>query len=173
MRTIGVAVIITKFGKTTSGVLLNDLYLVGYRGDGCKSGARCIAFGGGKLDEGESVMQCADREVREETGLEVSFTQDLGKVPCLAVTDHWGHAPHITFWIQAFCYYGEPRVMEPEMCREWFWKTTDEIRAMKEALVNEEPSLYQEQEYWMPNWLLSMLDTESLKAKQSPYHDGV
>jgi 8-oxo-dGTP pyrophosphatase MutT (NUDIX family) len=53
-------------------VKLGDGVLIDRRLDGE------LAFTGGTLDEGESVLDCLARELREETGLDVETTRLLG-----------------------------------------------------------------------------------------------
>jgi len=77
------------------------------------------AFPGGHLENGESVEECARREVREETGLEIveveyCFTALIG---LYAPEKHYVH-------IGVKCEVtpdAEPRLMEPEKCEGWGW----------------------------------------------------
>jgi 8-oxo-dGTP pyrophosphatase MutT (NUDIX family) len=43
-------------------------------------GSRVLGLPKGHLDEGETLLQAAIREVREETGVEVELAQELGEV---------------------------------------------------------------------------------------------
>lgn len=81
-------------------------------------------FPGGHLEAGETVTQCAAREVREETGIEVAdmvhaaFTNEL-----FSTTDR----QYVTLFVSAAYVSGEPRVLEPEKCQCWQWFHYDEL----------------------------------------------
>ena len=109
---IGVGVIVKK-GNTV---------LVGKRknahGDGTWS------FPGGHLEFGESVEDCAKREVEEETGLivdvleKVKFTNDIFK-------EEGKH--YVTLYLTTSWNGGDPEVREPDKCEEWRWVKWEEI----------------------------------------------
>lgn len=73
---------------------------------------------GGKLEFGETLFDCARREVLEETGLVidtpelVSISDDL---PGPQAPNHF-----VTIGVQARA-DGEPSLREPHKCREWRW----------------------------------------------------
>lgn len=83
-------------------------------------GAGTWSLPGGHLEMGESVAECAWREVREETGLHIlqstvrklTFTNDIFE----AEGKHY-----ITLYVEADSGGGEPRVLEPDKCDEWRW----------------------------------------------------
>ncbi|GAA58190.1 nudix hydrolase 1 [Pseudoalteromonas sp. BSi20652] len=81
-------------------------------------GANTWATPGGHLEFGESVEQCAIREVFEETGLKVSkitkldFTNDI----FTAQNKHY-----ITLYVKADFEGGEPELKEPNKCLKWRW----------------------------------------------------
>jgi 8-oxo-dGTP diphosphatase len=73
---------------------------------------------GGHMEWEESLFECAAREVKEETDLEiegitkVDFTNDVFE-------DNGLH--YITLFVKATKWKGEPKVMEPDKCEEWEW----------------------------------------------------
>ncbi|HYX21485.1 MAG TPA: NUDIX hydrolase [Thermoanaerobaculia bacterium] len=83
-------------------------------------GAGTWSFPGGHLEIGETVADCAVREVREETGLEIvrssvrklTFTNDVFE----AEGKHY-----VTLYVEAAWPGGEARVLEPDKCAEWSW----------------------------------------------------
>lgn len=81
-------------------------------------GANTWATPGGHLEMGESIEECARREVFEETGLAVesitklSFTNDIFK-------EEGKH--YVTLFVVAACHSGEAEVKEMEKCKQWQW----------------------------------------------------
>lgn len=109
---IGVAVLVWKDGRL----------LLGKRAHTAADGY--WQFPGGHLESGETVTECAYREVLEETGLEITDARHA------AFTDTTfamaGHE-YITLYITARHLAGEPRVMEPDKCECWQWFRNDEL----------------------------------------------
>jgi len=105
---VGVGVCIMNKGKGT--------VLVGKRRN--SHGEGCWAFPGGHLEFGETLVECAQREVMEETGLVVAnirrgpFSEDL----FLSENKHY-----ITIIMLADYIDGEPQLLEPDKCSEWRW----------------------------------------------------
>ena len=111
---VGVGVIVVREGR----VLLGER-----RGS---HGAGTWALPGGNLDFGESVAQCAARELQEETGLTLTgilqapFTENF-------FADSGRH--YVTLFVEALGVRGTPALLEPEKCREWAWYAWDAFPA--------------------------------------------
>ncbi len=103
---VGVGVIVRRNGKILLGRRRNT------------HGAGTWALPGGHLEFGETPEACAEREVREETGLRIEnprrgpFTNDY-------FTDGGFH--YVTIYMVAEWTGGEPEVREPHRCGEWGW----------------------------------------------------
>jgi 8-oxo-dGTP diphosphatase len=103
---VGVGVIVLRDGA----VLL---------GERCGShGAGTWALPGGHLEFGESVEACARREVREETGLELTR---LRRGPYTSDVFAAEGRHYVTLFVLAHCAAGEPEVCEPAKCSRWGW----------------------------------------------------
>lgn len=81
-------------------------------------GAGTWSFPGGHLELNESVVECARREVLEETGLRVKnirqgpYTNDIFE----------REAKHyVTLFVVSDYDSGELTVREPDKCEEWKW----------------------------------------------------
>lgn len=80
-------------------------------------GAGQPSFPGGHLEKGESVVDCARREVREEAGLEVANVRfQYAARSSLFLPRDYLHIGTVADWTA-----GEPRLMEPEKCTGWTW----------------------------------------------------
>lgn len=75
-------------------------------------------FPGGHLEFGESIQQCAAREVAEETGLAVTVI-GLGPYTNDVFAANGKH--YVTLFAVAQSHVGHPVVMEPDKCAEWHW----------------------------------------------------
>ena len=81
-------------------------------------GAGTWAFPGGHLEFGESIQDCAVREVFEETGIRIKnlrpgpYTNDFFE----AEGKHY-----VTLFVIAEHASGEPTVKEPSKCARWEW----------------------------------------------------
>jgi 8-oxo-dGTP diphosphatase len=102
---VGVAVLLMKDGKL----------LLGKRKG--SHGAGEYASPGGHLEHLERFSECAEREVREETGLEI------GPIRFLRVLNTTQYAPrhYVDIAFAADWVSGEPEVREPEKVERWDW----------------------------------------------------
>lgn len=73
---------------------------------------------GGHLEHGETPIECAIREVREETGLILTHTQE-GLFTNDIFEEENKH--YVTLFIYGTCKNEEPQIQEPEKCLEWQW----------------------------------------------------
>jgi len=78
----------------------------------------CWQFPGGHLENGESVIECASREVREETGLKVKALRHLGFTDKAFVI---GQQQYITLLVSGLYESGEAKTLEPDKCELWQW----------------------------------------------------
>lgn len=86
-------------------------------------GAGQYSFPGGHLEYMESFEDCVEREIKEETGIEVknikfSFVTNLVAYK----PKHYVHLGFIADWKN-----GEPKVLEPEKCEGWNWYDLDNL----------------------------------------------
>ena len=84
------------------------------------------SFPGGHLEFGETIVEAARREVKEETGL------DIEKIEVFSVADEMRylktHNKHyVNIGLVAHYEGGEPKIMEPEKCTGWRWIHIDEM----------------------------------------------
>ena len=108
---VGVGVFVFKEGKI----------LLGKRKGSHGSGS--WAAPGGHLEFGESVEDCAKRELLEETGLTALSIQ----------TGRWsndvidGKKHYVTFFAIVDQFEGDLQTLEPDKCEEWKWFSTEEL----------------------------------------------
>ena len=84
----------------------------------CQDQTFCWQFPGGHLENNESVLQCATREVREETGLKVKGLRQLGFTD---KTFSVGSREYITLFISCDYDSGVALALEPDKCELWQW----------------------------------------------------
>jgi len=83
-----------------------------------KDHAPCWQFPGGHLEDGESVTECAYREVQEETGLKIKALRHLGFTDkSFAV----GQRQYVTLLVSGIYVSGEAQTLELDKCEVWQW----------------------------------------------------
>ncbi|MCU0653690.1 MAG: NUDIX domain-containing protein [Candidatus Pacebacteria bacterium] len=107
---VGIGILIFKEGKVLLGKRL------GNHAAGLYSGP------GGHLEYMESFADCAQRETREETGIEI------GNIKFLCLSNLKAYAPHhyVNIGLTADWKSGEPKNIEPDKCAGWNWYGLDE-----------------------------------------------
>ena len=76
----------------------------------------CWTLPGGKQEYNETFLDCAKREVKEETNLNIEDLELFGAADDIQPDRHY-----ITMHVIAKKHNGEPRVMEPTKEDEWKW----------------------------------------------------
>lgn len=93
-------------------------------------------FPGGHLEFGESVEECAKRELNEETGLS-SVSLKQGPWVENVMIDEDKH--YITIFVFIDQFEGEPNLCEPDKCEGWEWFPID---SLPDPLFSPIPSLF-------------------------------
>jgi len=156
---------------TSTCIIKGDEILVGKRGPDCRRGNGCYALPGGKLEQGESIIASAAREVLEETGLVVAYiSRPFEIAPCFTVTDHFPDQEKLTLWLFANYQSGTPVNTEPRKCLGWEWRSLDWLyRNTPKSAVPEE-----EDYHWLPLPLLRHHLTPIITAPSvGAYGDGL
>jgi 8-oxo-dGTP diphosphatase len=109
---VGVGVIVVRDGLVLLGQRIGS------------HGAGTWALPGGHLEFGEAVEQCAQREVMEETGLQVEVVA-RGPYTSNVFQEEGKH--YITLFVVAQALAGEPSVREPSKCLGWRWFRWSEL----------------------------------------------
>lgn len=103
-------------------LLRNNCILLGERLGSHGSGTWSTP--GGHLEVGESIEECAKRELFEETGLVVdsvtklAFTNDIFEKE---------HKHYVTLFVLGSCPDSEPQLKEPDKCKQWKWCKLDDL----------------------------------------------
>ena len=82
-------------------------------------GAGTWSAPGGRLEFGEDLLDCAQRELAEETGLDLGPDARTGPVTSNVFAEVGQH--YVTVIVLATRTQGEPRTMEPDKCEGWQW----------------------------------------------------
>lgn len=86
---------------------------------GCRKGAHGegeYAFPGGHLEFGESIIECAKRETREETGIEIKNIRLLYCANLVKYDKHYAQFGMIADWKS-----GKAKNLEEKSCSGWDW----------------------------------------------------
>lgn len=97
-------------------VIRDGLILLGKRKGSL--GAGTWSAPGGRMEFGETIQECARRELREETGLEMN-TAAMG--PCTNDIFRQERDHYVTFLLIARNTTGTPANLEPHKCEGWSW----------------------------------------------------
>ncbi len=97
-------------------ILRNNQILLGERIG--SHGANTWATPGGHLELGESIEECARREVLEETGLVLSSLKQLAFTNDIFENEN---KHYVTLFILASSEQGEAEIKEPDKCKLWKW----------------------------------------------------
>ncbi len=108
---VGIGVLLFKEGKLLLGKRTSALGLGEY------------SIPGGHMEYNESFEECARREVREETGLEV------GNVRFLSLANNKKYFPkhYVEIHFVADWEEGEPKTIEPDKIGDWSWYDLDKL----------------------------------------------
>jgi 8-oxo-dGTP diphosphatase len=108
---VGVGVIVRKEGKV----------LLGKRKG--SHGANHWAPPGGHLEFGETVEQCATRELFEESGIQ-ALSMQCGPYTSDIID---GDKHYVTLFVVVDRFEGVPQLMEPHKCEGWEWFVPDAL----------------------------------------------
>lgn len=112
-----------KFVRVGVGVLVvnsSGQILLGKRKS--KLGENTFSLPGGHLEFGESIEECAKRELKEETDLDSNDFKFISLSNDIAYEKHY-----ITIGILVRSFGGEVKLMEKEKCEGWGWYDKDKL----------------------------------------------
>ncbi len=110
-----------KYPKVGIGVMIQNkegLVLLGLRKNSHGSGE--WSFPGGHLEMGETILETAKRETKEETNL------DINEFELISVADEMRYLKsdgkhYLNIGVKGLYGGGEPKVMETDKCEKWEW----------------------------------------------------
>ncbi len=84
------------------------------------------SYPGGHLEFGETIFETAKREVKEETDL------DVEEFELISVADEMRYIKsdgkhYLNIGVKAKYTGGDPKLMEPNKCKEWKWFSLDDL----------------------------------------------
>ncbi len=84
-----------------------------------KEGFGTWGFPGGRMNPGEKITDCAQRELKEELGdnIEIEISNQIIAVRENKIPPNFIH--HVTIILKGLLKSGKPKVMEPDKCDEW------------------------------------------------------
>lgn len=97
-------------------IIRNEMLLLGLRASAHGKDSWC--FPGGHLEFGETPEECAIRETKEETGLDIS---EVKRGPWLSDFFPENNAQYITLFMIGRYSGGEPELREKDKCKTWGW----------------------------------------------------
>ncbi len=118
---VGVAVIVERDGKVLMGLRKSKSH-----------GDNTWQFPGGHLEYGESFEECAKREVKEETNLDVDDFEVVG-----VTNDYFEEIDkhYVTVFVKAKKVSGVLINKEPEKCERWEWIEKEKIKEMRNLFL--------------------------------------
>ena len=99
-----------------------DQVLLGQRRN--SHGQGTWALPGGHLEFGESWERCAQREVLEETAMDVGRCHFIGATNDIMMAEG---KHYVTIFMAATSVSGSPRLCEPDKCHRWQWFPWDAL----------------------------------------------
>jgi 8-oxo-dGTP diphosphatase len=124
---VGIGIMIIKDGKVLFGKRKNA------HGDGEYS------FPGGHLEHGESLVDCAKRETKEETGVEI----DNVRLLCVSNEKRYMPKHYVNIGFIADWKSGEPHVTEPDKYVDLGWYDINNLPTPRFEVVNNYLEAYQ------------------------------
>ncbi len=118
---VGVAVIGERDGKVLMGLRKSKTH-----------GDNTWQFPGGHLEYGESFEECAKREVKEETNLDVDDLEVVG-----ITNDYFKEIDkhYVTVFVKAKKVSGELKNIEPKKCERWEWIEKEKVKEMRNLFL--------------------------------------
>lgn len=118
-------------------------FLLGKR---CSSHAPYWALPGGKMELGETFEQTAQREVKEETAIDITYWQVIGLTNNLT-TYHDEGVHYASVILTCAPTHQQPQLCEPDKCECWIWTTANALpeplfEGTRQAIINWQAGLF-------------------------------